>query len=103
MEYFIFYVMICLLVAIMGRGKTIGYWGVFLWSMLLTPVIGFFIGLFCKSQYRANLEHQAYTNMANQNFSKVNVSEELDRLQQLKDKGTITEEEFTRLKNDLIK
>ncbi len=98
MEYIILYVMLCLLVAIMGNAKTVGYWGVFLWSLILSPVIGFFIGLFSKSTYRRNLENQAYQNMANQR----NITSEIEKLHELKNKGLLSEEEFNQAKNKLL-
>lgn len=48
MGIFIFYLILCFLVASTGANKPIGYWGVFLWSLLLSPLIGLIIGLVSK-------------------------------------------------------
>lgn len=45
MEIIVVYVIICFLVALTGRGKKIGYGGVFLLSLILSPLIGLIIGL----------------------------------------------------------
>lgn len=42
------YLVICLLVALTGKDKPIGYWPVFILSVILSPVIGLIIGLASK-------------------------------------------------------
>jgi Na+/proline symporter len=37
------YFICCLLVAILGRKKTMGFWGYFFGSIVLSPVIGFLL------------------------------------------------------------
>jgi hypothetical protein len=39
------YLICCLLVAILGRRKVMGFWGYFFGSIVLTPVIGFLLML----------------------------------------------------------
>jgi hypothetical protein len=41
--YTLAYVSICILVGIMGRRTTIGFWGFFILSLVLTPVIGLLV------------------------------------------------------------
>jgi hypothetical protein len=38
-QFLIAYVILCLIVGILGRGKQIGFWGFFLLSLLLTPIL----------------------------------------------------------------
>ena len=101
MEYVIFYLIFCAIVAMAGNGKVVGYWGVFLWSILLTPLIGFIIGTFSKSVYRRNLENEAYHNMANPK-SQQNIASELEKLHQLKERGVMSEDEYQQAKNKLL-
>lgn len=42
------YIVFCFFVSITGSGKPIGYWGVFGWSLLLSPLIGGLVGIFSK-------------------------------------------------------
>ena len=37
------YVALCLIVAILGRGRRIGYWGTVIVSLLVTPFVTFLI------------------------------------------------------------
>jgi len=45
MLIFVIWIGLSLLVAISGKDKKIGYWGVFFLSLLLSPLIGLIIGL----------------------------------------------------------
>lgn len=58
------YLLICFLVALTGRGKAIGYWGVFFLSLFLSPLIGLIIGLASGSKQQVINVH---TNMINAN------------------------------------
>ena len=35
------YIILCTIVGLLGRNKTIGFWGFFFFSAVLTPVVGF--------------------------------------------------------------
>jgi hypothetical protein len=39
------WILFSLITGMAGNGKKIGYWGVFWWSFLLSPVVGFILGL----------------------------------------------------------
>jgi uncharacterized membrane-anchored protein YhcB (DUF1043 family) len=38
--YLLIWVFICLLVSLLGRNKKVGFWGAFLWSFFLSPIVG---------------------------------------------------------------
>jgi hypothetical protein len=38
--YFIIWVFISLLVSLLGRDKKVGFWGTFMWSFFLSPIVG---------------------------------------------------------------
>jgi hypothetical protein len=40
MIFIVLYLFCCLLIAVLGTHKPLGFWGYFLGSLLLTPVIG---------------------------------------------------------------
>lgn len=44
------YITLCLIVAVLGRNKTIGFWGFFFFSFILTPVIGLSILIIAKDR-----------------------------------------------------
>lgn len=37
----VLYIILCTIVGLIGRNKTIGFWGFFFFSMVLTPLVGF--------------------------------------------------------------
>lgn len=44
------YLILCTIVAILGRNKTIGFWGFFFFSAILTPIIGIAILIIAKDR-----------------------------------------------------
>ena len=38
--YLLIWVFICLLVSLLGRDKKVGFWGTFMWSFFLSPIVG---------------------------------------------------------------
>ena len=44
------YLVLCLVVAVLGRKKTIGFWGFFFFSLFLSPVIGLAILVIAKDR-----------------------------------------------------
>jgi hypothetical protein len=44
------YVGLCVVVALMGRKKTIGFWGFFFFSMILSPLFGLAILIIAKDR-----------------------------------------------------
>ena len=45
MIYFIIWLILCFIVANVGSGKKIGYWGTFFVSLILSPLIGLIVGI----------------------------------------------------------
>ena len=98
-----------------GSKRNIGFWGAFLLSLLLSPLVGLIIALISK-----NIEDEAYKEKILQaqrrqkealdilaeskrsESSTKSVADELEKLKKLKDEGVITEEEFEKLRNKLI-
>lgn len=46
----ILYVILSVIVAVLGRQKTIGFWGFFFFSMVFTPVVGLAILIIAKER-----------------------------------------------------
>lgn len=110
MEFILIYVFIAAIVGLIGSDRAIGFWGVFMWSLLLSPVIGLFIAALAKSKQKADLEWNAMQSIINQNkvaaqptvINQKSVADELNKLKQLKEDGTIDEAEYQKMKNKLI-
>lgn len=45
MAVVVIWIGLCFIVALVGKDKNIGYWGVFFLSLILSPLIGLIIGL----------------------------------------------------------
>lgn len=39
----LFYVLVCVLVGVIGRRSNIGFWGFFVFSLFLTPILGLIV------------------------------------------------------------
>ena len=49
------YVILCTIIGLLGRNKTIGFWGFFFFSAILTPLIGFVVLAIAKDRDRGFL------------------------------------------------
>ena len=58
---------------------------------------------FDNSKDKENIDDESKSSSKNNNNDKVTIADELRELAQLKDEGIITDEEFTEIKEDLIK
>lgn len=88
------YIVVCALVATIGIGRQIGFFLSFVISLLTTPVIGLIVtALSSKNKAEVNVETSS---------NKGNISDELLKLSELKDKGILTEEEFMKQKSKLL-
>jgi hypothetical protein len=54
---FIAWITGALLVSPAGIGKKVGFWGTFLWSLLLSPLVGLFIAMSSGSKYAKGCKH----------------------------------------------
>jgi len=110
----LFWLIGAVIVGAIGSGKTIGFGGAFLLSLLLSPLIGFIIVLFypSKEHQRKSLEQQRMQtqilqSMATSQSSAIagqqsSIADEIRKLKSLYDAGAITEEEFLLQKQKLL-
>ena len=97
-----------LIVGMLGSDRTSGFWGSFLISLLLSPIVGIIIVFL--SQRKSTIHHQQqmmnYQHQQSQALhniaSKKDFSAELERLAKLKADGVLSEEEFNKLKAKLL-
>ncbi len=50
MSIFILWIALSLIVSFSGNGKKVGFWGVFLLSLIFSPLIGLIVGLVSSSE-----------------------------------------------------
>lgn len=114
MEVFIGYMFFAALVGAMSTERVIGFWGGFLWSIVLSPVIGLIIMLCSKSKDTLRreqamsrdarkqteiLQHMALQTKKN---NQENLSDELAKWKKQCDDGIITQEEYQKIKNRIM-
>ena len=49
----VLYVLICWIVGLLGHKKVMGFWGMFLLSLALTPIVGLLLLITAKKKRRA--------------------------------------------------
>lgn len=111
MQIVFFWILFSLLVGMLGNSRTIGFWGAFLISLILSPFIGFIIAIISKDKEEEKrkeemrINQQQQTQVLQQTLNKgnqQNVADELERIARLKEQGHITDEEYMKLKNKII-
>lgn len=114
MEIILLWLVGSLIVGAIGSGKTIGFGGAFLLSLLLSPLFGFIIVLFypSKESQQQSLEQQKMQtqilqSMAASQSSSVSdrqhsIADEIQKLKSLHEDGAITEQEFVTQKQKLL-
>lgn len=110
MIYVILWVAFACLVGYLSNEKTIGFWGGFLISLLLSPVIGLIIYAVSMDksekirliQQQWNIQQQSRIIHQQQLTNNQSISNEIEKLKKQMDEGVITPEEFQALKNKII-
>jgi hypothetical protein len=110
MGIFLGWIIFSLIVGIIGSDRKIGFWGSFLLSLILSPVIGLIAALVSKNNsediYEKNLLkiQQSTLNKLNEQEEpeRKSLIEELEKLSLLKEKNIITQEEFLNLKSNIL-
>jgi len=89
----ILWIVLCFIVGIWGNSRKIGFWKSFILSLLLSPIIGFiFVAL---SERKSDIKMK-------EDISSTNRIIKIKELSDLKDKGAISQEEFEKLKKEII-
>jgi|SRR5690606_15334934 len=89
-----------------GSGRKIGFWGGFLLSLLLSPVVGIIVALASKSVSTDKAEKELVKQSQEQSKSLIALQQssyinELHKLKELYDSGLISLDEFNREKEIL--
>lgn len=101
MAIFLVWGVASLIIGFVGEKKTIGFFGAFFVSLLLSPIIGLVITMLSKDKAQLQKE-QALINMA-LTTNQISVAEEIGKLADLKERGLITQDEFDNQKEKILK
>lgn len=104
MIVFLFWLCAALFVGFMGSGKTLGFWGSFIISLIFSPLIGIIVVLFSKSKTRSDEEDLLIKKQleALNKPQETSTSDEIIKLKKLLDEGVITLEEFQEAKTKIL-
>lgn len=98
------YFALSLLVGFIGAGRRIGFFGAFMLSLILTPIIGIIITLSSTSKAVETMakESQKQTAALQSMQQGKGVADQLKDLAALKDSGAISEEEYQAAKSKIL-
>lgn len=92
------WIIFSIVAGVVGSGRNIGFWGAFLLSLLLSPLIGLIIAF---ASARSEPEKATLINPVNSTIN-ASVTDELTKLKKLMDDGVITKDEFDMQKYKLL-
>ena len=110
----LFWIVGSFIAGMIGSDKSIGFFGAFFLSLILSPLIGIIAALMSKSDSEVRREkkmlqtqleqEKSLKKISEQNtqIATFSISEEILRLKDLQDKGIISEEEFEVQKKKLL-
>lgn len=107
MGIFIVWLVLSFVVAAIGGGRKIGFGGALILSLLLSPLIGLIVTLSSSSLTSIEhstqmLEEQKRTNDLLASRATNSISDELKSIQQMRINGTLTEDEYEKLRLRII-
>ena len=104
------YIVFCLLVAWGYSDTTWGFGGGFLFSLLLSPIIGLIVMFFVPAKQDNTVQNQIMLTQQqllqqqlNQSKPQTSLTDELTKLENLKEKKLITDVEYTKMREKLMK
>jgi hypothetical protein len=113
MGIFFTWIILSFVVGFIGSDRKIGFGGAFFISLILSPLIGLIFALMSKTEEEEKYKQKILDTQKSQEESlkmlsksktvqKISIADEIEKLQNLKNNNSITEEEFVRLKNKII-
>ncbi|MFW5757731.1 MAG: SHOCT domain-containing protein [Bacteroidota bacterium] len=110
--YVFIWIIFALIVGSIGSGRKIGFAGAFLLSIIFSPLIGLIITLISPSESDVKYKNEMLSVQTQQkesidklvkNKGTSNLVDELSKAKKLLDEGVLSNEEFQRIKQDLLK
>src|SRR5690606_38432386 len=111
MELFFAWIVFAIIVGAIGSNRNIGFGLAFFLSLILSPIIGLIITLFSETKstiearnrsIQLQEEQKNILSEISKSKTSTEIIEELSKLNNLKNSGAINDEEFERLKSDLM-
>ncbi len=114
MFIFLCWIGLSFLAGYVGSDRKIGFWGGFLISILLSPLIGFIVVALSKVRYEEEYEEEILQTQIQQqkalekiseqtaSVNQISISDEILKLKDLQERGILTEEEFEAQKRKLL-
>ena len=108
---YVIWIVFSIIVGAIGSSKKIGFFGAFILSLVLSPVIGLIIVLVSKSKADEKLQkdllktqkqQQEVLTEIKEKSTGISVADEIKKLQEMKDAGQLTEDEFMQAKAKLL-
>lgn len=96
------------IVGFIGSNRRVGFWGAFLWSLFLSPLIGVIIAVASDSNESIRVRNERFklqkeqTEVLKKINNKESISDEVQRLSDMRNKGLITDVEFDAAKKKLF-
>jgi phosphate/sulfate permease len=106
----ILWIIFAVIVGAIGSNRNIGFFGAFILSIILSPVIGLIITLLSPSKEDIKYKQEVLNTQKKQektlqdlkSSKKSSIAEEINELKKLFDSGVLTEDEFKLAKQNLI-
>jgi len=111
MGIFIGWFIFSLIVGAIGSGRNIGFWGAFILSLILSPLIGLIITLISKDKedekykqevLKTQKKQQRSLNEMKEISKESTLSDELIKLKEMLRNGDLTDSEFQQAKEKLL-
>lgn len=112
------WITISVIIGLLGRNRKIGFWGGFLSSIILSPIVGFFVTFFSKTFKEQKLEQEmleykkerarllaeiSENKMCDKSEDHIiRIADDIEELLNLKEKGLLSEDEFQEAKQRLL-
>ena len=85
-----------------GSGRKCGFFGAFILSLLLSPLIGFIIAFASERVSDVELKESLKEHSKDDNIIDKSITEQIKEAKDLLDNGVITQEEFDKIKCNLL-
>lgn len=110
MEIIFGWLLLSIIAGAIGSSRNIGFWGTFLLSLILSPLVGIIVALASRRKDDIHYQKELLSTIANRpqqvvstkEYDTDDITSQLERITKLKSEGHITEEEFQSIKSRIL-